>query len=127
MTDIASALRDLLGSDESLDTALDRHFAPNYRQRTDGVWDDRAGFAEHIAHLREVVASIDVDVLDEFVDGQRYADRHVVTVTKRDGSRVIQEVYLFGQQDGSGRFERVEEVTMMLSGDEADRGMGSAK
>ncbi|TWE10318.1 nuclear transport factor 2 family protein [Rudaeicoccus suwonensis] len=127
MTDIASALRDLLGSDEPLDAALDRHFAPGYRQRTDGVWDDRAGFAEHIGHLRTIVAAVDVEVLDEFVDGRRYADRHIVTVTKRDGSRVIQEVYLFGQQDESGRFERIEEVTMMLAGDEGDRGMGSAK
>jgi hypothetical protein len=29
--------------------AVDRHFAPKYRQRTDGVWTDQAEFIAHIA------------------------------------------------------------------------------
>ncbi|MEU8926893.1 nuclear transport factor 2 family protein, partial [Kitasatospora sp. NPDC048545] len=56
-TDARSALTDLLltpGLD--LDEAADRHFAPDYRQRTDGEWADRTEFLDHIAHLRTVVA-----------------------------------------------------------------------
>ena len=128
MTDIKTALDDLVGNQTMpLDEAADRHFSPHYRQRTNGVWDDRAGFIEHIAHLREVVASITVDVLDELVDGRRYADRHLVTIRKGDGEQVVQEVYLFGELDEHGRFERVEETTLMLSGSEADRSLGNAK
>lgn len=42
-TAIVPALTDLLfRSGLDLDTAVDRHFAPDYRQRTDGVWSDRA-------------------------------------------------------------------------------------
>jgi hypothetical protein len=87
----------------------------------------RDGFVEHIAHLRSIVASGTVRVLDEFRDGPRYADRHVVEILKLDGSRVEMEVYVFGEFAADGRFRRVEETTLMLSGAEADRGLGSAR
>ncbi len=128
MTDIKTALYDLLRDrDASLDQAVDRHFAPHYRQRTNGSWDDRAGFVAHIAHLREVVDSVDAQVLDEITDARHYADRHVVTIVKRDGSRVVQEVYLFADIEEDGRFCRVQETTLMLSGSEADRQIGSSR
>lgn len=127
-TDIASALTDLLFTPElPLDQAVERHFAPDYRQRTDGRWDDRAAFTEHIAHLRTAVARGSVEVLDEFQDGDGYADRHVVHIEKRDGSMVRMEVYVFGQFAADGRFQRVEETTLMLEGAEADRGIGSVR
>ncbi|MER6394859.1 nuclear transport factor 2 family protein [Kitasatospora sp. NPDC001603] len=127
-TDIATALTDLLftpGLD--LAEAVDRHFAPDYRQRTDGSWADRAEFTAHIAHLREVVASGRVEVLDELVQGDRYADRHVVDVTKTDGSTVRMEVYVFAEFSPDGRFRRLEETTLMLRGGEEDRDLGSAR
>ncbi|MBF9068827.1 nuclear transport factor 2 family protein [Streptacidiphilus fuscans] len=127
-TDIARALTDLLftpGLD--LDEAVDRHFAPDYRQRTDGRWADRADFTTHIAHLRTVVADGSVEVLDELARGDRYADRHVVNVRKTDGSTVRMEVYLFGEFAPDGRFRRIEETTLLLDGRETDRGLGSAR
>ena len=54
-------------------------------------------------------------------------DRHRLHITKRDGSTVVQEVYLFAELDAEGRFSRIEETTLMLEGDEADRGIGSVK
>jgi hypothetical protein len=127
-TNIQDALDDLLfrpGVD--LASAVDRHFAPDYRQRTDGQWEDRAGFVAHIAHLRSIVASGTVRVLDEFSAGARYADRHVVEVVKQDGSRVETEVYLFAAFAADGRFRVIEESTLMLAGSAADRALGSAK
>ncbi|SEM08833.1 nuclear transport factor 2 family protein [Streptacidiphilus jiangxiensis] len=127
-TDITTALTDLLftpGLD--LDTAVDRHFAPDYRQRTDGRWDDRGQFLTHIAHLRDVVAHGSVTVHDELADGDRYADRHTVHVTKKDGSAVRMEVYLFGEFAPDGRFRRIEETTLLLEGADVDRDLGSAR
>ncbi|WP_441246653.1 nuclear transport factor 2 family protein [Kitasatospora sp. McL0602] len=127
-TTIAAALTDLLltpGSD--LAEAVDRHFAPDYRQRTDGSWADRAEFTEHIAHLRQLVASGSIEVHEELTDGTRYADRHTVEVTKLDGAQVRMEVYLFGEFAPDGRFRRIEETTLLLSGAEADRELGSAR
>jgi ketosteroid isomerase-like protein len=127
-TDISAAITDLLftpGLD--LEAAADRHFAPDYRQRTDGRWDDRQDFLAHIAHLRKVVADGFVEVHDELVDGERYADRHTVHVTKTDGATVRMEVYLFAQFAPDGRFRRIEETTLLLEGAEADQGLGSAR
>jgi len=36
-------------------------------------------------------------------------------------------VYLFDRLDASGRFECVDEVTLMLEGQEADRGLGRVR
>lgn len=128
MTDIYTALNDLLNrQDIPLDDVLDRHFNPLYRQRTNGIWDNRDAFRCHVQKLRDLVSCVEIEVLDEFTDGKRYADRHIVHVSKRDGSKVVQEVYLFGLFDELGRFERIEETTLMLEGAEADRDIGSAK
>jgi ketosteroid isomerase-like protein len=116
-TNITAAINDMLftpGLD--LDTALDRHFAPDYRQRTDNRWDDRAQFAAHIAHLREVVADGHVEVHQELCSGTAYADRHTVDVRKKDGSSVRMEVYLFGEFAADGRFRRIEETTLQRGG-----------
>ncbi|WP_406094994.1 nuclear transport factor 2 family protein [Kitasatospora purpeofusca] len=129
-TDITRALDDLLFApdpDLPLDEAVARHFTPDYRQRTNGVWSDRAGFVEHIAKLRSLVREGRVEVHDELRDGTRYADRHTVTVTKHDGRTSRIEVYLFAELAADGRFERVEETTLLVSGDEHDRDLGSIR
>ncbi|MDY0241700.1 MAG: nuclear transport factor 2 family protein [Rhodospirillaceae bacterium] len=126
--DIRLALDELLNQRHlPLDDVLDRHFSPEYRQRTNGHWDDREAFSRHAQKLREVVASARIEVLDEIRDGNRYADRHRVHVTKHDGGQVVQEVYLFAELDAAGRFLRIEEATLMLEGLESDRGMGRMK
>lgn len=127
-THIQLALDELLNQQHlPLDAVLDRHFSAAYRQRTNGQWEDRESFARHARKLREIVASARIEVLDELREGNRYADRHRVDVTKRDGTRVVQEVYLFAELDADGRFLRVEETTLMLAGEEADRDIGSVK
>ncbi|MGW6574135.1 nuclear transport factor 2 family protein [Streptomyces sp. NPDC054945] len=127
-TGITAALTDLLlNRDLTVEEAADRHFAPEYRQRTDGEWADRAGFLQHISHLRTVVDHGRIEVHEELYDGLKYADRHTVRVTKTDGSTVRTEVYLFGEFTPDGRFSRIEETTLMLEGSESDRDLGSAR
>lgn len=127
-TDIKSALDDLLNrQNRPIEEAIDRHFSREYRQRTNGRWDDREGFTLHAIKLREVIDHARIEVLDEFRAGNKYADRHEVHVTKRDGSKVVQEVYLFAEMDSDGRFARVEETTLLITGSDADREMGSMK
>ena len=127
MTDLATALVDLLDHELPLETAVSRHFADDYRQRTNGAWDDRAQFMTHIAHLRTIVDTVRVTVLEEMTDGVLYAERHIIDIAKRDGARVVQEVYVFGEFAADGRFGRIEETTLMLTGDETDRGIGNAR
>ncbi|MFE2586416.1 nuclear transport factor 2 family protein [Streptomyces sp. NPDC059378] len=127
-TGIESALTDLLFNRAlTLEEAADRHFAPEYRQHTDGEWADRAEFLEHMAHLRTVVADGHVEVHDEFRDGIGYAGQRTAHITKKDGATVRMAVYLFGEFAPDGRFLRIEETTLMLHGAESDRDMGSAR
>jgi hypothetical protein len=127
-TTIRTVLDTLLNQPEvPLHAWLDRHFSPGYRQRTDGHWDDRAGFEAHACKLRALVRSAQIEVLDELRQDRRYASRHRVRVTQHSGAVVTQEVYLFAHLDEQGRFERVEELTLMLEGSEADRDIGRVR
>ncbi len=128
MPQLKSVLEDLLNSQNlPLEEVMDTYLTSAYRQRTDGAWSTREEVAEHFAHLRAVVASAEVRVHEELADRRRYAERHTVVIDKRDGGRVVQEVYAFASLAPDGRFDRLEEVTMMLAGDEADRALGSAR
>ncbi|MFF7756073.1 nuclear transport factor 2 family protein [Streptomyces sp. NPDC007971] len=125
---IKAALTDLLVDDKlNLEEAVERHFTPGYRQRTDGEWADRAEFVEHMTHVRSLVASAEIEVHEELFDGSKYADRHTCHITKKDGSTVTMEVYVFADIAPDGRFSRIEETTLMLKGSEDDRNIGSAR
>lgn len=118
MTTIKDAFNDLLNDHElPTDEAVDRHFAPTFRQRTNGTWAGRAAFLARIVDLRKVVEHATITVLDELTDGDRYAERHVVHLLQRDGERIRQEVYVFAERDADGRFVRIEETTLALVGD----------
>ncbi|MFF4319493.1 nuclear transport factor 2 family protein [Streptomyces sp. NPDC001568] len=127
-TDITRALNDLLftpGLD--LSEAIDRHFTPDYRQRTNGVWSDRADFTQHMTRLRSLVRSGRIEVHEELRDGPKYADRHTVTISLHNGRTSRTEVYLFAQLAPDGRFQRVEETTLLVEGHADDRDLGLIK
>lgn len=117
MSALKQAIEDLLAnSGRSVQEAVSRHFTPDFRQRTNGNWDDRDTFVARIAGLRDLVAKASVTVLDELVDGERYAHRHIIDLVTRDGGRIVQEVYLFARRAPDGRFAFIEETTRALQG-----------
>lgn len=118
MPTLAEAIEDLLNHQElPVGEAADRHLAAGFRQRVNGGgWVDRAGFLAGIAAAREAVGHVVVTVLDELADGDRYAERHVIELVRRDGARAVQEVYVFARRDGDGRFARIEETTVAVEG-----------
>ncbi|HVX07674.1 hypothetical protein [Humibacter sp.] len=116
MASISAALHDLLATrDLAVEDALTRHFTDDYRQSTDGEWIDRATFAQQMEQLRGFVDAVEITVLDELSQGSRYAERHVIRVTGRDGSVVGQEVYVFAEVAEDGRFGSLEELSRPLS------------
>ncbi len=128
MPGIKALLDDLLNTpNRPLEEVMEAHLTPAYRQRTDGAWSTREEVAQHFGHLRSIVESADVRVHGELTDPPHYAERHTVVINKRDGTRVIQEVYVFGDVAADGRFARLEETTMMIEGDETDRAIGNAR
>ena len=115
MTTLKDAIEDLLNNRQlTAAEAVDRHFGPDFRQRTNGTWDDRATFLAGIKHFRDVVAHATIDVLDELGEADRYAERHVIDLLERDGGRIRQEVYVFARRDPDGRFACIEETTLLL-------------
>jgi hypothetical protein len=79
MTTLKDALADLLQNPGlSVDEAAARHISPDFRQRTNGQWDDRVGFLARIAHVRSETRHVTITVLDELHDGSRYAERHII-------------------------------------------------
>jgi len=116
------------GSDESsLEATVDRYFTADYRQRTDGRVLDRREFVEHLRALRTKIVRGHVEVLEAVRQGHRIADRHLVTVTKRDGTVSQIEVYLFGQLASDGRLRRVDEVSRVVSGTAEDAELARAR
>ncbi|VVE61256.1 hypothetical protein PCA31118_00515 [Pandoraea captiosa] len=94
--------------------AVGRHFTPSFEQRVNGEWSDFDAFVAHIDQFRRRVVRACVTVLDEFSDGERYAERHVIDLLTQQGERFVQEVYMFAERDADGRFRRIEEMTLPL-------------
>ena len=115
MASIKTAIYDLLDNPSvSLEAAVDRHFAPGFRQRVNGHWYGRSEFLERIRALRAQLEKLDVRVLDEVTQGNQYAERHVITLRLHDGQQIVQEVYLFAQRAHDGRFTSIEETALSL-------------
>ena len=68
------------------------------------------------AALRDAVRPVTFTVLDEMVDGVRYAERHVIELVRHEGERIAQEVYVFAERDQDGRFVRIEEAAVDVTG-----------
>lgn len=120
---IETVLADVcFGQEDShpLEAAIDRYFTPDYTQSTDGETIGRDGFAAHMRALRALAAHGTVRVGAVIRDGNRIADRHEVTITKRDGTTSRVEIYLFGEFADDGRLRRVDEISRVIDGVEGD-------
>ena len=115
MTTISDAVKDLFNNQQlPAEEAADRHYAPSFRQRINGSWDDRAGFLARVIDLRKVIEHATITVFDELADGSRYAKRHLIDSVQRDGNQIVQEVFLFATRDPDGRFVQIEEMTLKV-------------
>jgi hypothetical protein len=119
---IARVFTEVLFGDEReypLEPTAARYFSPGCRQVVDGAEVDYDGFLARARYLRGLLgqgATARVEVLDAVRQGGDLADRHIVSVTKPDGTAVETEVYLFAAVDQDGRLLRINEATRVLSG-----------
>lgn len=97
--------------DRDVSDILAGHVAQPFRQRTDGVWEDRTTVVKRLETLRESAREVRVRVISEFIDARSYAERHVVTVITNDDTSVSKEVFVFGELDEDGRFLSIEELS----------------
>lgn len=92
-----------------------------------GVGTTAPGSARVSPFFERSSSTLAITVLDEFIHGDRYAERHIVELVKRDSERVRQEVYLFAERDADGRFVRIEETTLVLYRDQPDQDLVGAE
>jgi hypothetical protein len=112
----SEALHDLVFNQAiSVDEAMDKHFAADYQHRNSGTPRTRAEFAALAEGGRAEITAFTITVLDEFRDGDRYAERHLIDVTKRDGSTEQAEIYVIGRYAADGRFAVINEAGFPLS------------
>lgn len=108
---LKAAVEDLLNHRQlSVEDAMDRHFSPTFRQRTNGIWEDRAAVLQRIAQLRSTLRHATFTVRDALACGNRYAEQHTIALAMCDGSEVALQVYVFAERDGDGRFAWIEEA-----------------
>ena len=122
--ELKNMLRDMYQEIFANPNDVSRFFSEDYVQTTDGHSLRYSEFIEHIRHVIAVTDRIEVDVVDVIRDGDRIADRHTVKLTRKDGTRALLEVYLFGTLY-SGRFTRVIETTRLVEGGESSRDLAS--
>lgn len=109
------------GDEHPVEEVAQQHFAASYCQITDGQELDWDGFVEHMRALRRRVDTGRIEILEIVSTGNHFADRHLVTAAKIDGSKVVAEVYMFGELNDEGQFVRITETARVVDGDEADR------
>lgn len=99
-------------SPDHLGPVFDRYFAPTYKQRTDGLWEDRESVIGHITQVRNIIDSGSVNSLDEIVDFRKRAERLNMLFVMRDGQHIAKEVFLFLEYDDEDRICRIEGTPM---------------
>lgn len=127
---IESFLNDGLFGPETLESEVDaivsQFITDDYVQYVNDDVLSRTEFLDHALHLKSQLASGHGEVLEFLTDGMTLADRHRVYATKRDGSTVDAEVFLWADIAPDGRLSELREVTRLISGSEDDKDLGSA-
>ena len=120
---VAESFEVLLDADKSVDD-VKPFFAKNYTQWVDGKSLDYDGFFQHVAALKEVIASAYIEFIEFMVEGDTAADIHDVFVTKKNGETLHVRVIAFFTFENN-QIASVREMTHLLKGNESDHDLGS--
>jgi len=115
------------GSPEEAETAIARHFSPDYVQVSDGNRLDYHELVAHIKRLRGVITSGTIEVHEAVRNGDLVADRHTLRGTKADGSEVVGDCYAFTEYGPDGRIRRVTEISRIIAGSDDDQDLAHAR
>ena len=120
---IEGALATLLDPQQDVGK-LSCYFAPDYVQDVDGKRLDYAGFIDHARVLKACLRGGGVTIETLIVDGNTIADIHVIEAEKTNGDSFRSKVIAFFTVR-DGKIVRVDELTHLLRGADADRDLGS--
>ncbi len=120
---VQNAVASLLDPQQDTES-LSRYFAPDYVQDVDGAHLDFNDFIDHARTLKASLRWGRATIETLIVSGDTIADVHVIDAEKTNGDTIrIRVIAFFTLTDG--KIARVDELTHLLQGDDADRDMGS--
>ncbi|WP_158963062.1 nuclear transport factor 2-like protein [Myroides fluvii] len=94
---------------------IQHYFSPKYKQIVDQVQLDFAGFKQHIHKLKELIASVEITILNTASRGNTVFTKHLVSSVLKDGicykHKVMAEFTI-----EEGKITRCEELTLLIEG-----------
>ncbi|WP_428239546.1 hypothetical protein [Gynuella sp.] len=118
-------LENMLNSLFAGKTPVEELFSSAYQQCSDGKTLDFAGFNDHLCHLRGHVNTVEFKVVDVCLCEDRLAERHIATVSHKDGQLSKIEVYVF-MRLRENKIISLDEVSRVIVGAEQDGELASA-
>jgi len=103
---------------------IQQYFSPAYEQFVDHAKLDFEGFKQHIKKLKQLIETVEVQILSTAVQDNIVFTKHLVHSVLKDGSQHIHKVlaeFTFAE----GKIIRCEELTCLLSGSEDAKDLGS--
>lgn len=96
---------------EDAGAVVDRFYAPDLVQESDGIPFDREKLVAHLRPIRKNLLAYRYEVHEALADGDRIAARLTIHGELRHERAVSTEVYLFGGLTPDGRLHRVHQLT----------------
>jgi hypothetical protein len=114
---LADAVRELLFSTHRrVEDVVKAFFADDYEHRVNGKSYSRDEFTMQACVARSDIAYGTITTHDELRYWDRFAERHVLDITRVDGSVESTEVCVIGRYAIDGRFLRLNEARFPLAG-----------
>lgn len=104
--------------EETFLPTIHKWFSPDFIQVTDGHVSNFDEFIVHVRKLRSLLSSISIQVLYLCQEDNKMSDRHVVQLTKKDGTKAVLEVLMLTERDDQGRIRRMWETARTVEGEE---------
>jgi hypothetical protein len=104
--------------DEEPAAVFSRYHTDDFVLRNDGIDLDRDRLLAHVRSGRRNVEEIRVEVHQALTSASRVAGRYTLTALMRRGQVIATEIYMFGELNGDGRLQRVEQLSRDVSAKE---------
>lgn len=103
---------------------VEKYFTADYQQEVDNTILNRIQFIQHIKKLKTKVKSLAIEILNIMENENTVFTKHLAKTTLKDGRCLCLKIFAeftFEQ----GRIKHCDELTILINGDQAEKGLGS--
>lgn len=115
---------DAVSAPSATPEVIQRYFTDDYVQIVNTTFLHRTEFETHLATLRSDFRSFSFDFTTVIAEGNRIADAHLTTATRKNGRQMkIEFIGVYTLRDG--RIAKYEALSCLIEGAEEERDYGS--